>query len=377
MLFPVLQAVKKKKHLDYTLVISGSHLIRKYGSTIEEVNQDDHKNIIKVTSNNNFSEPGNMAVSISKIILKLTKVIQKIKPMAIVVYGDRYETFGATIAGHENNLVVAHIEGGDITSGGTHDDNIRHAITKLAHLHFPTNSLSYKKILSLGEEKWRVNMVGFTAIDLIKNNNFTAVNEVVNKYNIKRKTPVVLFTLHPLSTSISKTKKETDNAISALNRVIRTFNARCIVTYPNNDTGSRYIIEKINLLFKKNSTVTIHKSLGRKNYWGLLNLARSGYKVICVGNSSSGIKETTAFSCPTVNIGDRQKGRLAASNISNAKADKKIIFNQISRFITNDKIYNMAKKCNNPYGIGDAGKKIASILEKIELNEKYLVKKNI
>jgi len=220
-------------------------------------------------------------------------------------------------------------------------------------------------------------MVGFTAIDLIKNNNFTAVNEVVNKYNIKRKTPVVLFTLHPLSTSISKTKKETDNAISALNRVIRTFNARCIVTYPNNDTGSRYIIEKINLLFKKNSTVTIHKSLGRKNYWGLLNLARSGYKVICVGNSSSGIKETTAFSCPTVNIGDRQKGRLAASNISNAKADKKIIFNQISRFITNDKIYNMAKKCNNPYGIGDAGKKIASILEKIELNEKYLVKKNI
>ena len=109
-----------------------------------------------------------MAVSVSKVVLEMTKIIQKIKPTALVVYGDRYETFAASVAGHENNLIVAHIEGGDITNGGTHDDNLRHAITKLSHLHFPTNKLSYKKILSLGEETWRVNMVGFSAFDLIK-----------------------------------------------------------------------------------------------------------------------------------------------------------------------------------------------------------------
>ncbi len=189
-----------------------------------------------------------MAVSVSKVVLEMTKIIQKIKPTALVVYGDRYETFAASVAGHENNLIVAHIEGGDITNGGTHDDNLRHAITKLSHLHFPTNKLSYKKILSLGEETWRVNMVGFSALDLIKNNDFTKKNIIIKKYNLDKKEPIILFTLHPMSFSISKTKKEINSSTEALKKIIKLFKSRCIITFPNSDAGSEYILEKLRKL---------------------------------------------------------------------------------------------------------------------------------
>jgi len=318
-----------------------------------------------------------MAVSVSKVVLEMTKIIQKIKPTALVVYGDRYETFAASVAGHENNLIVAHIEGGDITNGGTHDDNLRHAITKLSHLHFPTNKLSYKKILSLGEETWRVNMVGFSALDLIKNNDFTKKNIIIKKYNLDKKEPIILFTLHPMSFSISKTKKEINSSTEALKKIIKLFRSRCIITFPNSDAGSEYILEKLRTLKNFSNKVTLHRSLGSSDYWGILDLVNYGFKVICVGNSSSGIKETTAFGCPTINIGDRQKGRLAGKNILHSHANPEEIFQKIKRCIKNNKFYDKFKNKQNPYGDGETGKKIVSVLNKVKLNEKYLIKKNI
>ena len=146
-----------------------------------------------------------MAISVSKVIYKLTETIQKIKPDILIIHGDRFETLGAAIAGHENNIITAHIEGGDMTFGGTHDDNIRHAITKLAHIHYTTNKFSYRRVLSLGEEKSRVKLVGFTAIDLIKSKDYTKQDEILKKYNFNIEKPIFLFTMHPLSFSLSTT----------------------------------------------------------------------------------------------------------------------------------------------------------------------------
>ena len=149
-----------------------------------------------------------------------------------------------------------------MTFGGTHDDNIRHAITKLAHIHYTTNKFSYRRVLSLGEEKSRVKLVGFTAIDLIKSKDYTKQDEILKKYNFNIEKPIFLFTMHPLSFSLSTTKKEINASLNALSKAINKFNADCIITYPNNDAeGNSKSIKSFN---NSNKNVRLYKSLGAK-----------------------------------------------------------------------------------------------------------------
>ena len=267
------------------------------------------------------------------------------------------------------------MEGGDVTSGGTHDDNIRHAITKLAHLHFPTNNISYKRLLLLGEEKWRVKMYGFTGLDLIKKKDFSKEAEIVKKYKLHKKQPILICTFHPLSSNITETKKETECSFRALKKILKEHDLKCIITYPNNDAGSNFILEKIKKFESIFNNVKLFKSLGRKDYWGLLNLNKSKYRIICIGNSSSGIKESSAFNCPTVNIGVRQEGRIAGKNVIQAKADENDIYTSIMKCLTDQSFLKEIKSSSNPYGIGNAGSRIAKTLEKFELNDKVLIKK--
>lgn len=375
LLLPIIKEIENFRNLKYWMVLSGSHVDKKYGGTIKEAIHDKIQNIIKMDISNNYREPAKIAISVSKVISKLTIIIQKIKPDILVVYGDRFETLGAVIAGHENNIVIGHVEGGDITQGGTHDDNNRHAITKLAHFHYTTNSLSYKRVLSLGEEKSRVKLAGFTAIDLIKKKNFSNRKEIIKKYGFKPNKPIFLLTMHPLSFSFEGTKIEIDVTLKSLAKAIKNLNADCMITYPNNDFGSDYILASIKKFYKNNNNVQLYKSLGRKDYWGIMNLIKFNFKVVCIGNSSSGIKESTAFNCPTVNIGKRQKGRLSGKNILHCEAKEENIHIAISKCIENKSFLVNCKKLKNPYGQGNAGKKIASHINSIILGEKTLIKK--
>jgi len=375
LILPVVKELEQYRDINCSMILSGNHLEKKFGETINEVLADNIKNIIKLDISNNYKQPANMAISISIVIKKLTGVIQKIKPDILVVYGDRFETLGATVAGHENNIIVAHIEGGDITHGGTHDDNIRHAITKLSHLHFTTNIFSYRRVVALGEQRWRVKLAGFTAIDLIKRKDFTCNNKIISKYNLAKDKPLLLLTMHPLSFSLRDTKKEIDATLNGIQKLFKVFKVDCIITYPNNDAGSQYIIKKIKNFKSNNKNIFLTKSLGRKDYWGVMNLIKSKFKVICIGNSSSGIKESAAFSCPTINVGNRQKGRVAPKNIIHCPADSKIIFNKITKILKNDDFYKKCKKINNPYGKGNAGKKIASYLANLKIDQSIIIKK--
>ena len=375
MLLPVIKACEKIDNLKYSVVLSGSHVRKKSILNNSEVKLDNLKNIIKLDISNNFKESAKMAVSVSIVIKELTIIIQRIKPNILIIYGDRFETLGATIAGHENNIIIGHIEGGDKTFGGTHDDNIRHAITKLSHFHFTTNKDSYSRVLALGEEKWRVKNTGFPAIDLIKSKDYSDKDSIIQKYKLKKENPVLLFTLHPLSFSLDNTKQEIDACLKAILKSIKTFNTICIITYPNDDFGSKYIIQKIKLFKLKYKNVMLYRSLGRKDYWGVMNLVHSNFKVVCIGNSSSGIKESTAFSCPAINIGNRQKGRLAGKNILHCSAEEYSIYNLIKKCIKDKAFIKQCKKFENPYGIGNAGKKIANFLNKLNLNQNTIIKK--
>ena len=180
--FPILKAIQNHKNLDYRLIISGAHLAKRFGETIKEIKNDGFKIHAKVkiemSKNIDIFTPN----AISSCVMGVAKVLRKIKPDIFLVYGDRFEGFAAVIASTQMNIPTAHIEGGDITEGGALDDSVRHAMTKLSHFHFTTNFQATNRILSMGEEKWRVKTVGYPAIDLL-HKVITLKKELRSRYN--------------------------------------------------------------------------------------------------------------------------------------------------------------------------------------------------
>lgn len=376
--FPILKAIQNHKNLDYRLIISGAHLDKNFGETIKEIKNDGfkiHAKVkIKMSKNLNIFTPN----AISSCVAGVAKVLSKIKPDIFLVYADRFEGFAAIIASTQMNIPTAHVEGGDITEGGALDDSVRHAMTKLSHFHFTTNLQATNRILSMGEEKWRVKTVGFPAIDLVAQGNYAKKCELRSKYKIDLGKPLILFTQHSVTTEYSLSKKQLLPSLKALIS-LSSKDIQIIITFPNNDAGGEIITNELKKIpINKSSNIKIYKSIGRYNYHGFLALAKdSRLKVVCVGNSSSGIKETPFFGCPTVNIGSRQKSRLRADNVIDVNYDKNEIENAIKKCLYDNKFVKKCKTVKNPYGGGKSGEKIASILANITQSKKIILRKKM
>jgi UDP-N-acetylglucosamine 2-epimerase (non-hydrolysing)/GDP/UDP-N,N'-diacetylbacillosamine 2-epimerase (hydrolysing) len=274
------------------------------------------------------------------------------------------------------NVPTAHVEGGDLTEGGALDDSVRHAMTKLSHLHFTTNQQASNRILAMGEEAWRVHTVGFPAIDLISEGRYATAAEVTSRLALDLNRPVVLFTQHSVTTEFEAAEAQIGPSLEALEQLAGV-GVQAIVTYPNNDAGGRAIIERLQALAGRNiPNVQVHRSLGRHVYHGVLALAReASHRVACVGNSSSGIKETPAFNCPTVNIGSRQDGRLRGDNVLDVGYDCRAIAAAISRCLFDDAFRARCAQGPNPYFLGGAGVKIAQVLATVPLDQALLRKR--
>jgi len=375
--YPILQAIKNHPDLDYRLIVSGAHLDKNFGETISEIENDGFSIHAEVKINMEEDTLYATAQAIGTGVLSMSEALDKIRPDMLVVYADRFEGFAAVIAGTQMNIPTAHIEGGDITEGGALDDSVRHAMTKLSHLHFTTNQQASNRLLAMGEEAWRVNTVGFPAIDMIMENNFATSEEIVSRYGLNLDKPIVLFTQHSVTTEFDQTAEQLAPSLIALERLSKE-NVQVILTYPNNDAGGRRIIEKLEeFVGSGKGNIQLHRSLGRYYYHGVLSLAKqSGYRVVCVGNSSSGIKETPAFHCPTVNIGSRQKGRLRAENVIDAGYDSEVIYSSIKQCFDSS-FREICNDSGNPYGVGDAGIKIANCLANTELDLTKLLRKGM
>src|SRR3989304_3144084 len=257
-----------------------------------------------------------------------------------------------------------------MTEGGALDDSVRRAMTKLAHLHFTTNKQATNRVLSMGEESWRVFTVGFPAIDLVKDGNFASQTEVAEHFRLDLMRPIVIFTQHSVTTEFEQATDQIKPSLEALKRLVSE-GVQVIITYPNNDAGGRHIISEINS-FMTNGVpgIQLHRSLGRYNYHGVLALAHDAkVRMVCAGNSSSGIKETPAFGCPTVNIGSRQEGRLRGDNVLDVDYETETILRAIERCLWDEAFRSICRNTENPYGIGDAGKKIAQILATIPIDK--------
>lgn len=376
--YPILRAIKEHPDLEYRLLVSGAHLDKNFGKTISEIQEDGFDIHAEVAIEMSGGEQISTARAIGTGILSLAPALKSIKPDVFVVYADRFEGLAAVVTSTQMNIPTAHIEGGDITEGGALDDSVRHAMTKLAHMHFTTNEQATNRVLAMGEESWRVRTVGFPAIDLIANGVYASPDELAQRFGLDSSRPIVLFTQHSITTEFSEAAAQTEPSLAAMARLAAE-GVQVVLTYPNNDAGGEDIVAALTRFAgdgRKN--IQLHKSLGRYNYHGVLALARQrGMRVACVGNSSSGIKETPVFGCPTVNIGTRQQGRLRGENVIDVGYDDNAIHEAVRKCLFDDAFRRRCAVVENPYGGGTAGKQIADYLAAVDLDPKRMLRKKM
>ena len=373
--YPIIQAISEDPRLEYYLLVSGAHLDEAFGRTQEEIEADGFRVYREVTLEMEKDTLYGTARAIATGVLSLSEILDELRPDLLVVYADRFEGFSAVITGTQMGIPTAHVEGGDITEGGALDDSVRHAMTKLAHLHFTTNQEASARVRALGEEDWRVFNVGFPAIDLIERGMFAGPEELERRFGIDRDTPLVVFTQHSVATEFEQAAEQVRPALEAL-ELLAGDGCQVIITYPNNDAGGRRIIQEIESLASREIPgIQLHKSVGRHAYHGLLDLCGRVGRGVCVGNSSSGIKETPALGCPTVDVGPRQKGRLRTDNVIEVGYDRDSIVEAVNQALWDEEFRYRCRNCENPYGEGNAGKKIAEVLANVELGPRLIQKR--
>ena len=351
----VLKKIESDNRFELYLVVTGSHLLKDYGNSFKEIQKDNYKNIIKMNMYiGNFNHPYGMSISASNLSKNFSKILNRVKPDIVLLTVDRVETLAAAMSACLMNFPIAHVQGGEVT--GTIDESIRHAVTKLSHLHFVANNDAKKRIINLGEIKKNVFNVGCPYIDIIKNQKLKSKNELFKKYRIDTNKEIILFTLHSVTTEYKKSDRQIDIVIKALSK-FKDF--EIITFYSNADAGGKEIIKKIN---KSYNFMKILPNVDSVDFLSFMKYAK-----LMIGNSSAGIREAPSFTLPVINIGNRQNGRMKASNVIDVDFNYKKIILKINYVLKNKNFRNKLKNLKNPYGDGNASDKIIKVLHKKKL----------
>jgi UDP-N-acetylglucosamine 2-epimerase (hydrolysing) len=322
------------------IFVTGMHMLKEYGSTWEEVREF---GIGKLYYFINQNRSDSMDAIIGKTITGLSDYIKEIDPDLILVHGDRIESLAGAIVGCLNNTLVAHVEGGEIS--GTVDDLIRHSVTKLAHIHFVSNMDSKNRLLQLGEQPKSIFIIGSPEIDILNSPDLPNLNEVLTKYEITFN-DYILFIFHPVTTEVHNL----DQHLLSIKRLLTHPAHNFLVIQSNNDFGS----EKIKELYKElsnNKNIRILPSMRFEYYLTALKNAK-----MIIGNSSSGVRESSYFGVPAINLGTRQKGRSESKNIINCDYD----FIKINDII--NKNYGKRFESTEEFGEGESGSKFKKVL---------------
>src|SRR4051812_33546623 len=372
--FPILRAIAADPRLEYCLLVGGAHLSEDFGRTSGEIEADGFRVCREVAIRANPASPAYTAQCIGAGIQSVSSILAELRPDFLLVYGDRFESFAALIAATQMNIATAHVEGGDYTEGGALDDSVRHAMTKLAHLHFTTSDASANRVRGLGEEPWRVHNTGLPSLDLAAEHFHASPQELERDLAIDLSRPLILFCQHSVSTEYASAGEQIAPSMQALH-ALSLRGCQIILTYPNDDAGGRIIIEHLEeFAAQQLPGVRLVRSLGRHRFHGVLHLAGTGRGAV-VGNSSAGVKETRAFCCPAVNIGSRQQGRLRAANVIDVPYETAEIVKAVERCLFDEQFREICRTCENPYGRGNAGLRIAEVLATVPINLRLLQKK--
>lgn len=342
----LIKTLEEQQDFEVHVFVTGMHLQEVYGYTLIEIERCNFKNIHTFK---NHTHETTMDLTLAKTIEGLSAYCKDVNPDMIVVHGDRVETLSGAIVGSLNNILVAHIEGGEVS--GTVDELIRHSVSKLSHIHFVSNKQAQKRLIQMGEIKESVFIIGSPDVDIMFSNQLPDLNTAKTYYKIDfEKYAIVMF--HPVTTEIKEMKQYTENFVNSLLEDDHNY----IVIFPNNDLGSQFILKAYERL-KNNSRFKIFPSLRFEYFLTLLKNSQ-----FIIGNSSAGIREAPYYGIPIINIGTRQQNRAIHADIVNTDYSQKKITEALL-LIDLHKVQNS----NNDFGQGNSAELFLSNLQKADV----------
>lgn len=358
LLYWLMKEIEEDDTLELQLIVTGMHLSPEFGLTYKTIEKD-----FKIDKKIDMLLSSDTAIGISKSMglaqISFAEAYDELKPDMLVVLGDRYEIFASVSSAMIFNIPIAHLHGGETTEGAF-DESIRHSITKMSHLHFTANKEYQNRVIQLGEQPDKVFNLGGLGIDNIKKLRLLNKEEFEKSIDFKLNKKNILVTFHPVTLENSTASEQFQNLLDAIDTLEDT---NIIFTKANSDTDGRVINSMIDEYVQNN----IDKSVGFTSLGQLRYLSALQYVDAMVGNSSSGLAEAPTFKIGTINIGDRQKGRLMANSVIDCENDLLSIQNAFTRLYTNNFTQTL-KSSTNPYGDGGASKKIKDILQNINLD---------
>jgi UDP-N-acetylglucosamine 2-epimerase (hydrolysing) len=329
----LISTLENNQEFQVFLFVTGMHLQKEYGYTLIEIERCNFNN---VHAFENHTHETTMDLTLAKTIEGFSEYCKTVQPDLIVIHGDRVETLAGAIVGSLNNILVAHIEGGELS--GTVDELIRHSVTKLSHIHFVSNDEAAKRLLQMGEIKSSIFTIGSPDIDIMFSNNLPSKESVTEYYKIDfEQYAIVMF--HPVTTEANQMKQYAEDFVESLLGTDEKF----VVIYPNNDLGSKYIIDAYQKI-KDNPRFRIFPSLRFEYFLVLLKNAK-----YIIGNSSAGIREAPYYGIPIINIGTRQQNRTLNADIINVDYGKENISKALKVVAT-----HKTSKASNDFGKGDS-----------------------
>jgi len=355
-LTPVLTELRASSDVRLLLFVGGTHLSDAFGRTVELIEGEGWPIAERIEMLEPSDAPEAIAASIGRGVAGFGRAYARHRPDLVVLLGDRFEMLSAAAAALPFVLPVAHLHGGEVTEGAI-DNQIRHAITKCAHLHFVSAEPHARRVAAMGEEPWRIHNVGAPGLDRIRTARLLSRDELAQRLDLAPDDHWLIVTYHPATLEYQETGRHTDELLAALEKV----DATCVVTYPNADTAGRTIIARLEEFAGRHDRVRLVRNLGDDVYLSLLRHADA-----MVGNSSSGLIEAPSFELPVVNVGARQAGRLRAANVVDVSPDRDEILAGVDAALTPAFRAGLSGM-KNPYGDGHAAERIVRVLRRVEL----------
>lgn len=359
---PMLRLLRDDPAVELQLVVTDQHISEKFGKTIAEV-QKEFTVTAAVDMEQEGDRPVDRAQALGLCLQRMSGVLDSLQPDICVLYGDRGEVLATAIAATTMGIPIAHLQGGDLS--GSVDEQVRHAVTKLAQLHFPSTEDSGRRIERMGEEPWRIHVVGDNHIDLIVAGEYEPPHRVAALLDLDVSKPIAVVLQHSETTAPNESYVQMVETLEA----VRSSGLQAVVIHPCSDVGYAGVVRAI-----ENKAVgpqfRVRVNLDAPVFWGLLAMT-----TVFVGNSSAGLIETPTFRLPTVNIGRRQEGRLHAENVIHVPHERESILAAIQRAVFDHGFREVAANCSQIFGDGEAGKRIVKVLKDVSLDQTLMVKR--
>lgn len=359
-LTPLLHAIEQSDTLALTLYATGMHLMKDRGYTLDEVKY--YVPQVQIIQATFPKEDHGMAFFAASFLPKVIDTFSKNRPDLVLLLGDRGEMLCAALACLYLRIPVAHIHGGDKTQ--TVDDAARHAITKLSHLHFTPTRLAMRTVLQMGEERWRVHLVGALGLDSLLSTPLLSREALCKNLGLSSSEPFALVLQHPVSEEVDMARRQMIETLEAIKKT----KIQMVVVYPNADTGSHAMIKVIEQ-YRKEPTVHIFKSIDHATFISL-----EKHTDVWVGNSSAGVVESSSFKTPVVNVGLRQHGRPQGTNVVNVEYHAQKIYDAVQKCLYDTNFKRKLHGCKSPWGDGKTTSRIMNVLETIHLDQRVLTK---